>query len=108
MADPITNFDLRRLSRFHQDKECMRGVFRSFAALCIFALIAGSAAAQQPLEASLSFVSEPNDYIGGGQSRLFTLDSASFNVRGGQNGGYVGVTVFPFAGGFWFLDLAAP
>ena len=86
----------------------MRGLFRSLAALCAFTLFAGPAAAQQPLEASLSFVSEPGDYIGAGESRLFTLDSASFSVQGGQNGGRVGVTVFPFAGGFWFLDLAAP
>jgi hypothetical protein len=72
------------------------------------ALTAAAPVAAQPLEASLSFVSDPGDYIGGGQSRVFTLDVASFTVRGGQNGGYVGVTVFPFAGGFWFLDLAAP
>ena len=25
-----------------------------------------------------------------------------------ENGDYVGVTVFPFDGGFWFLDFAAP
>jgi hypothetical protein len=70
--------------------------------------VAAPVAAQQPLEASLSFSSDLGDYIGGGQSRAFTLDTASFSVRGGQNGGYVGVTVFPFDGGFWFLDLAAP
>ena len=67
-----------------------------------------SPVAAQPVEASLSFVSDPGDYIGGGQSRLFTIDTASFSVRGNQDGRYVGVTVFPFAGGFWFVDLAAP
>ena len=72
------------------------------------ALTVAAPVAAQPLEASLSFVSDPGDYIGGGQSRSFTLDTASFTVRGSQNGGHVGVTVFPFAGGFWFLDLAAP
>jgi hypothetical protein len=67
-----------------------------------------SPVAAQPVEASLSFVSDPGDYIGGGESRLFTIDTASVSVRGNQDGRYVGVTVFPFAGGFWFVDLAAP
>lgn len=65
-------------------------------------------AAQQPLEASLSFVSAPGDYIGAGQSRTFTMDNASITSRNGSNGGYIGMTVFPFDGGFWFLDIAAP
>jgi hypothetical protein len=64
-------------------------------------------ASAQLLEASFSFVSDPGDYIGAGQSRSFTLDTASITVRG-QDGGYVGLTLFPFEGGFWFLDLAAP
>jgi hypothetical protein len=82
--------------------------FRFVVAVAMLALTAAPLAAQQPTDASLSFVSEPGDYIGLGESRLFTLDSASITVRGGQNGGYFGLTVFPFAGGFWFLDLAAP
>ena len=86
----------------------MRVLFRSAVLVGILGLAAAPVAAQQPLEASLSFVSDPGDYIGAGQSRSFTLDSASFSSRSGQNGGYVGVTVFPFDGGFWFLDLAAP
>jgi hypothetical protein len=85
----------------------MRALLR-LAGIVAALTVAAPVGAQQPLEASLSFVSDPGDYIGGGQSRAFTLDTASFTVRGGQNGGSVGVTVFPFAGGFWFLDLAAP
>ena len=76
--------------------------------LGILVLMAAPAAAQQPLSASLSFVSDPGDYIGGGQSRLFTLDDASITSRYSENGGHFGLAVFPFAGGFWFLDLAAP
>jgi hypothetical protein len=85
----------------------MRAMFRILGNVGML-IAAAPVSAQQPLTASLSFVSDPGDYIGGGQSRMFTLDTASFSVRGGQNGGYVGVTVFPFTGGFWFLDLAAP
>lgn len=65
-------------------------------------------AAAQLLEGSFSFVSDPGDYIGAGQSRSFALDTASVTVRGNEDGRYVGVTVFPFDGGFWFIDLAAP
>ncbi len=86
----------------------MRVLFRSAVLVAMLGLAAAPVAAQQPLEASLSFVSDQGDYIGAGQSRSFTLDSASFTSRSGQNGGNFGVTVFPFAGGFWFLDIAAP
>ena len=86
----------------------MRSSFRSAVLVGMLGLAAGPVAAQTPVEASLSFVSDQGDYIGGGQSRSFTLDTASFTSRSGQNGGYFGVTVFPFEGGFWFLDIAAP
>ena len=86
----------------------MRVFFTSAVLVGMLALAASPVAAQPPLEASLSFVSDQGDYIGGGQSRSFTLDTASFSSRSGQNGGSFGVTVFPFAGGFWFLDIAAP
>jgi hypothetical protein len=76
--------------------------------LGFLALVTAPAAAQQPLDASISFVSDANDYIGGGQSRLFTLDSASITSSSSNNGGHFGLTIFPFSGGFWFLDLAAP
>jgi hypothetical protein len=74
----------------------------------MFSLAAVPVAAQQPLEASLSFVSEPGEYVGSGQSRSYTLDTAWITSRSGQNGGYFGVTVFPFDGGFWSLDIGAP
>ena len=86
----------------------MRSLFRSAVLAGMLGFAAVPVAAQTPLEASLSFVSDQGDYIGAGQSRAFTLDTASFTSRSGQNGGYFGVTVFPFDGGFWFLDIAAP
>jgi len=86
----------------------MRVLFTSAVLVGMLGLAAAPVAAQPPLEASLSFVSDPGDYIGAGQTRSFTLDTASFSSRSGQNGGSFGVTVFPFAGGFWFLDIAAP
>jgi len=89
-------------------RNIMRVPFRSALLVGMLGLAAAPVAAQQPLEASLSFVSDQGDYIGAGQSRSFTLDTASFTSRSGQDGGYFGVTVFPFDGGFWFLDIAAP
>ena len=61
-------------------------------------------ASAQLLEASFSFVSDPDDYIGGGQSRSFTLDTASITIRGDQDGRYVAVTLFPFEDGFLVLQ----
>jgi hypothetical protein len=86
----------------------MRAKLTRLFLLGVLALMAGPAAAQQPLDASLSFVSDPGDYVGGGQSRLFTIEDASITPHYSDNGGHFGLTVFPFSGGFWFLDLAAP
>ena len=76
--------------------------------LGILVLIAAPARAQQPLEVSFSFTSDPDDYIGAGQSRTFTLDDASITSRSSDNGGHFGLNIFPFSGGFWFFDIAAP
>ena len=56
----------------------------------------------------LSFTSDPGDYIGQGQSRYFAPDTASFQSSSTQNNNHVNVIVLPFAGGFWYLDMAAP
>jgi hypothetical protein len=69
---------------------------------------AASAASGQPLEATVSFVSDPGDYIGDGQTRSFTLDTASIMTQSGQDGGSFRVSVFPFAGGWWYFNLYAP
>lgn len=55
----------------------------------------------------LSFVSEPGDFIGQGESRTFTPDDANMNANASQDDREVHVSVFPVGGGFWFLDLAA-
>ena len=86
----------------------MRVLLMSAVFVGTLGLAAGPAAAQTPLEATFSFASDPGDYIGGGQTRSFTLDTASIASRSGQNGGYFGITVFPFAGGYWYVDIAAP
>lgn len=72
------------------------------------------AASPQPASAQpssgtfLSFVSEPGDYIGGGQSLSFSPATATFNANASQDLREVHVSVFPNGGSFWFLDLAAP
>ena len=55
----------------------LRKLVESTVLLGMLSLAAVPVAAQQPLEASLSFVSQPGEYVGGGQSRSFTLDTAS-------------------------------
>lgn len=80
------------------------------ALLVLGALLAtlGAGAGAQTAGTFLSFSSDPGDYIGGGQSRYFTPDTAAFQARADDTNRYVNVTVFPFDGGFWYLDLAAP
>ena len=85
---------------------------RMLAKLCVGVAVLsaglGSASAQ-PLEASISMVSDPGDWVGRGESYHYTLDTASFSMRAGQSGGgYFGLSVIPFGGGWWYLDLAAP
>lgn len=70
--------------------------------------IAASAASAQPLEATVSFVSDAGDWVGAGETRSFTLDTASITAQSGQDGGYFRLSVFPFAGGWWYFNLAAP
>lgn len=50
--------------------------------------------------------SQEGDYIGQGQSRSFTPDTASFSAT--YDGSLLSVSVFPFDFGFWFVNLAAP
>jgi hypothetical protein len=82
-------------------------------ALVLLAVVIGHrtsvSAVAAPLPGSfLSFSSEPGDYIGGGQSLSFTPDSATFNVSGSEDRREFHLQLFPTAGSFWFLDLAAP
>ena len=55
----------------------------------------------------LSFVSQPGDPIGFGQTLTFTPANAGFFANVSQDQREFHATVFP-PGSFWFLDLAAP
>ena len=81
----------------------------AMAAVAIAALLAmhGTAWAQTQ-EAYFAFTSDPGDYIGGGEQRSFTLDTATFQTQGSQDNNQVAITLLPFAGGFWHLHFAAP
>jgi hypothetical protein len=60
-----------------------------------------------PVAASLSFRSEPGDYVGQGQRLRYTNGRDSvFHARRGPLG--VSVTVLPYAGPVWTVRLAAP
>ena len=85
----------------------MRMLLKLWVVPVVLAASLGSASAQ-PLEASLSLVSDPGDYIGAGQSYVYALDTATITTRSGQDGGYFNMTVFSFGGEWWYVDLAAP
>ena len=74
--------------------------------LGLYLAIPGNAAAQE--ESSFSFTSDAGDYIGQGQTVLFTPDTASFNVSVSPDRNRISGSVFPFAGGFWFFRIEAP
>lgn len=85
----------------------MRNFVKLWIGAGILAFTAGAASAQ-PLEAAVSFVSDAGDYIGGGQTRSYTLDTASIMAQSGQNGGSLRVSVFGFDGSWWYFNLSAP
>ena len=76
--------------------------------LSLLAILIAPLAAHAQDESSFSFTSEAGDYIGGGQSRSFTPDTASFQSSSSQDNNHVGGHLFPFDGGFWFFDFSAP
>jgi HYR domain len=51
--------------------------------------------------------SQPGDFIGQGQEQLFTSADSSISGSLPQGGNHFSASVFPAAGGFWFVDLAA-
>ena len=67
-----------------------------------------SVANAQPEGTFLSFVSQPGDYIGGGQSLTFTPSDSQFSSMVSQDFREITVNVFPLSGSFWFLHMAAP
>ena len=74
--------------------------------LGLLVLLVGPMAARAQDGSSFSFTSEAGDYIGGGQFRSFTPDTASFQSSSSQNDNHVGGYLFPFDGGFWFFDFS--
>jgi len=66
-----------------------------------------SSANAQPQDTFLWITSEPGDYIGGGQSLIFTPNDSQFSSMVSQDEREIGVSVF-LPGSFWFLHLAAP
>jgi hypothetical protein len=98
----------RQSNRFDESacrEASMKKVGGSLLLVAILLVRAAGADAQSTF---VSLASEPGDYIGQGQTLLFTPDMATIQASSNVGNGEVHVTVFPFAGGFWFLDFAAP
>jgi hypothetical protein len=58
---------------------------------------------------SLSMTSEPGDYIGLGQTYLYTPADGTFNARAGNGNNSVSISFnTPTFDHFWYLDFAAP
>lgn len=54
-------------------------------------------------------MSEPGDFIGQGESRTITpADGSQFTAMSSQDNREIAVSVFPVAGNFWHLHMAAP
>jgi hypothetical protein len=91
---------------------------RPFAILAVltamFVLSTGLLVAVSPPSAvaagtsALSFVSDPGDYIGGGQSSTYAPDTASFNATASTDHGQFHLSVTTTGGEWWYFDLAAP
>lgn len=85
--------------------------FALFSTLAVFLVMGAdtwfSTANAQPEETFLSFVSQPGDYIGQGQSLTFTPDDSQFSSMVSQDDREIAFSVFP-PGSFWFLHMAAP
>lgn len=80
---------------------------RNFPLVVLLAACVGTWASTANAQTFLSYTSEPGDYIGQGQSRVFTPAESSFSSMISQDNREIAVTVFP-AGSFWHLHMAAP
>ncbi|MGH3378297.1 MAG: hypothetical protein ACRDP6_26600 [Actinoallomurus sp.] len=80
------------------------------AALAIASLVTvGPASAQTVQTGTLSFTSDPGDYIGGGQSASYDTSAGDgLNVTGSTDDNSVHVGVNGANGDWWYLDIAAP
>ena len=84
------------------------GVLGLIAVAAVLGALAPSAYAVTPLSASLTMTSDPDDFIGGGQS--YSYDTSAGDTFGStSNGQVVSANILLAANGdFWFLDFAAP
>jgi hypothetical protein len=73
--------------------------------LLLVALACGQSARADP-STFLFLNSQPGDPIGGGIQQTFTPADSTFSES--YDGSLLTVSVFPLAGGFWFVNLAAP
>src|SRR5262245_32463224 len=87
--------------------QMLKRTFTRAAALALLLACPATVRAQTE-ETFFTFTSEPGDYIGAGQQRFFSIESASFQSQASQSNDQFSVTLFPFEGGFWRMTLAAP
>jgi hypothetical protein len=80
------------------------------AALAITSLVAAVPASAQTVQTgTLSFTSDPGDYIGGGQSASYDSGAGdTLGVTGSTDDRAVHVSVDGANGDWWYLDIAAP
>ena len=77
----------------------------SVSVLVLVALACAQSARADP-STFLFLNSQPGDPIGGGIQQTFTPADSTFSES--YDGSLLTVSVFPLAGGFWFVNLAAP
>ncbi|MGB4069878.1 MAG: DUF6299 family protein [Nitrospira sp.] len=89
----------------------MKKLHQAASLLLDFALIAvlclGTWVSTANAQTFLSYTSQPGDYIGQGQSRIFTPADSGFSSMVSQDNREIAVSVLP-SGSFWHLHLAAP
>jgi hypothetical protein len=81
------------------------------AAALLAALAMGLALAHPVAAATEGFLfldGQPGDWVGGGVQQTFTTDTADFITFNNSNATHVSFQVLTFAGGWWFLEFAAP
>ncbi len=77
---------------------------RTLGTAAALALLATAAQAQTT--GSLTLNSQPGDYIGAGQLSQYDQTTATFSTS--SDGSMITATVWPFDGGWWTVQLAAP
>lgn len=97
-----------RLDRKTKINHNYRRQLKLWRLVCIALSLFVIAASAQAQVTSLSLVSDPGDFVGGGQTTFLTPAEGTFNAQGVSGGSHVSVSFFGSPGVFWFLDFAAP